>query len=61
MVENAEFCDIFVHFQYADCAKAQYEPIMHMEGSMPHKTLDTAEPSDVNMSLHRQRQKALNA
>ena len=24
MVENAEFYDIFVFYQYADCAKVQY-------------------------------------
>ena len=29
MVENAEFYDIFVYYQYADCAKAQHEPNMH--------------------------------
>ena len=61
MVENAEFCDIFVHFQYIDCAKAKYEPNMHTKRSMLHKTLDTAEPSDVNVSLLRESQKALNA
>ena len=45
MVENEEFCDIFVHYQYADYD--QYEPSMHRKRSMLHKTLDTAEPSDV--------------
>ena len=29
MVENAEFYDIVVHYQYAECAKAQYGPNMH--------------------------------
>ena len=45
MVENEEFCDIFVHYQYADYD--QYEPSMHRKRSMLHKTLDTAEPSDI--------------
>ena len=61
MVENAEFYDIFVHYQYAECAKARYGPTMHAERSVPHRTLNTAEPSDAYMLLNRQRQEALNA
>ena len=49
MVENAEFCDISVHFQYADRAKAKYEPNMHTRRSMLHKTLDAAGPSEVGI------------
>ena len=37
MVENAEFYDIFVYYQYADCAKAQHEPNMHIKRRMLHK------------------------
>ena len=33
MIENAEFYRIFVHYQYADCFKAQYEPNMHTKRS----------------------------
>ena len=61
MVENAEFYDIFVHYQYADCATAQYEPNMHTKRHMLHRTLNTAEPSDAYVSLYGQSQEALNA
>ena len=61
MVENAEFYGIFVHYQYADCAKAQCEPNMHTKRPMLHRTLNTAEPRDAYMSPHRQSQEALNA
>ena len=61
MVENAEFYDVFVHYQYDECPKAQYGPNMHTKRSVLHRTLNTAEPSDAYMLLHRQSQEAFNA
>ena len=38
MVENADFYYTFVHYQYADCSKAQYEPNTHTKRLMLHRT-----------------------